>query len=112
MSNVVKNTEEQLRQMLAAAVKTAVTAGELPDEQLPEYIIEVPADRKNGDLAANIAMVSARAFRCAPRKIADTIAAHIVTEGTYFSSVEVAGPGFMNFFLSPNYYGDVVLEAI
>ena len=112
MSNVVKTTEDQLRQMLAAAVQAAVDAGELPNEPLPDYIIEVPADRKNGDLAANIAMVSARAFRSAPRKIADTIAAHINTDGTYFSSFEVAGPGFMNFFLSPAYYGDVVSEVI
>ncbi len=112
MSDIVKTTEEQLRQMLAAAVQAAIEAGELPNEPLPEYIIEVPADRKNGDLAANIAMVSARAFRSAPRKIADAIAAHIDTDGTYFASVEVAGPGFMNFFLSPAYYGDVVNEVI
>ncbi len=112
MSGIVKTTEEQLRQMLAAAVKAAVEAGELPNEPLPDYIIEVPADRKNGDLAANIAMVSARAFRTAPRKIADTIVAHINTDGTYFESIEVAGPGFMNFFLSPVYYGDVVSEVI
>ena len=112
MSDIVKTTEEQLRQMLSDAVNSAVKAGELPNESLPEYHIEVPADRKNGDLSANIAMVSARAFRSAPRKIADTIAAHICTDGTYFSSVEVAGPGFMNFFLSPAYYGDVVNEVI
>ncbi len=112
MSNVVKTAEEQLRQILEKAVQDAIAAGELPDASLPDYVIEIPADRKNGDLASNIAMVSARAFRSAPRKIADTIAAHLCVDGTYFSSAEVAGPGFMNFFLSPAYYADVVAEAL
>ncbi len=112
MSTIVKTAENQLRQLLADAVCAAVAAGELPDSPLPEYVIEVPADRKNGDLATNVAMVSAKAFRAAPRKIADTIAAHLVIDGTYFSAVEVAGPGFMNFFLSPAYYGDIVAEVV
>ncbi len=112
MSTIVKTTEEQLRLMLANAVDAAIAGGELPNAPLPEYTIEVPADRKNGDLAANIAMVSAKVFRSAPRKIADTIAAHLNTDATYFSAVEVAGAGFMNFFLSPAYYGDIVTEVV
>ncbi len=112
MSTIVKTAEDQLRALLANAVNTAMAAGELPQGDLPAYGIEVPADRKNGDLSANIAMVSAKTFRLAPRKIADTIAAHLVTDGTYFEKVEVAGPGFLNFFLSPAYYSDIVAEVI
>ncbi|MBQ4612678.1 MAG: arginine--tRNA ligase [Clostridia bacterium] len=112
MSNVVKTTNQQLRDLLQAAVNAAVDANELPREALPSYVIEIPGDRKNGDLATNVAMVSAKTFRLPPRKIADTIAAHITLDGTYFSRVEVAGPGFMNFFLSPVYYADVVAEVI
>ncbi len=112
MSTTVKTAEEQLRQLLTNAVKAAVGAGELPNAPIPDYVIEVPGDRKNGDLATNIAMVSAKALRNAPHKIADAIASHIVTDNTYFASVEVAGPGFMNFFLSPTYYGDIVAEIV
>ncbi len=111
MSKVVKKAEMQLDTAIREAVAAAVTAGELPEGDLPAYVIETPADRTHGDLATNVAMVSAKAFRCAPRKIADTILAHLSLENTYFEKAEVAGPGFLNFFLSPAYYGDIIAEA-
>lgn len=111
MSATVKLAEKQLDSMIRNAVASAVENGELPAGELPAYVIEVPADRTHGDLASNVAMVSARAFRAAPRKIADAIVAHLLMEGTYFEKAEVAGPGFLNFFLSPSYYSDIVAEA-
>ena len=111
MSMTVKTAEKQLDLMIRNAVAAAIGAGELPEGDLPTYVIEVPADRTHGDLASNVAMVSAKAFRSAPRKIADSIVAHLALEGTYFEKAEVAGPGFLNFFLSPAYYGDLVAEA-
>ena len=111
MSMTVKTAEKQLDMMIRNAVAAATAAGELPEGELPAYVIEVPADRTHGDLASNVAMVSARAFRAAPRKIADAIVAHLQLDGTYFEKAEVAGPGFLNFFLSPAYYGDIVAEA-
>mgnify|MGYP004602778643 CR=1 FL=1 len=111
MSNIVKQTEAQLRQLIGDAFGAAIAAGELPQADIPAYTVEIPADRKNGDMAVNAAMVSARAFHAAPRKIADTLAAHLQLDGTYFDKAEVAGPGFMNFFLSPAYYSDVVAEV-
>ncbi len=112
MSRIIKNTEEQLKNAISAALAAAIAAGELPEGTLPNYTIEVPADRKNGDLATNVAMVSAKAFRCAPRKIADTLVANMSLDGTYFDKVEVAGPGFINLFLSTSYYADIVAEVI
>ena len=112
MSSIVKNTELQLNNAIRAAAQAAIAAGELPQGDLPAFVIEVPGDRKNGDLATNVAMVSAKAFRSAPRKIAESIVAHLDLEGTYFEHVEIAGPGFLNFFLSPAYYGDIVAEAV
>ena len=112
MSAIVKNTEMQLRQAITDAVKTAISAGELPDAEIPEFSIDIPADRKNGDLAANVAMVAARAFHNAPRRIAEIILSHFITEGTYFERAEVAGPGFLNFFLSPAFYGDIVTDIV
>ena len=111
MSTTVKTAEKQLDTMIRNAVAAATAAGALPEGELPAYAIEVPADRTHGDLASNVAMVSAKAFRSAPRKIADAIVAHLALDNTYFEKVEVAGPGFLNFFLSPAYYGDIVAEA-
>lgn len=112
MNTIVKETEQQLRAALQAALAAAVAAGELPDEPLPEFTVEVPADRAHGDLAANAAMVSARAFRKAPRMIADCLVSHLNLEGTYLERAEVAGPGFLNFFLSPAYYADAVSAVL
>ena len=111
MSTTVKTAEKQLDTMIRNAVAAATAAGALPEGELPAYAIEVPADRTHGDLASNVAMVSAKAFRSAPRKIADAIVAHLALDNTYFEKAEVAGPGFLNFFLSPAYYGDIVTEA-
>ncbi len=112
MSTIVKNAENQLKSLLADALSKAIAAGELPQGELPAYTIEVPADRTHGDLATNAAMISAKALRCAPRKIADALVANMDLKNTYFDKVEVAGPGFINFFLSAAYYGDVVTDAI
>ena len=73
MSAIVKNTETQLKSAIAAAVEAAIAAGELVQADLPAFVIEVPGDRSHGDLATNVAMVSAKAFRSAPRKIAESI---------------------------------------
>ncbi len=112
MSTIVEKTEFQLRAAVQAAVRAAVAAGELPDEPLPDFAVETPADRTHGDLAVNVAMVSARAFRKAPRQIAESIAAHLSLEGTCLARAEVAGPGFLNFFLSPSYYADAVKDVL
>lgn len=112
MSAIVNKTEQQLREAISAAVAAAIEKGDLPQGDLPAFVIEVPGDRTHGDLATNVAMVSAKTFRSAPRKIAETVVAHLDLEGTYFENVEIAGPGFLNFFLSPAYYGDIVAEAI
>ena len=112
MSSIIKKTEEQLNLIIANALKNSVAANELPEGELPNYAVEVPADRSHGDLATNVAMVSAKAFRCAPRKIADTLVSHMDLSDTYFEKVEVAGPGFINLFLSPAYYSDIVAEVV
>ena len=67
MRNLVAEAKSQYRELIEKAVKAAVFAGELPEGEIPEFIIEIPADTKNGNLASNVAMVSARAFRKAPR---------------------------------------------
>lgn len=111
MSKIVKETENTLRQILTNAVSLAVSAGELPNEELPQFIIEIPANKANGDYSSNIAMAGARAFKKAPRMIAQSIVDHINLEGTLFERVEIAGPGFLNFFLSQTYYSEIIKDV-
>ena len=107
MSKLVKQTENALRQAVLDAMGRAVSEGALPPEPAPAFTVEIPADRLNGDYASNVAMACAKAFRMPPRKIAEAITARIELEGTFFNRCEVAGPGFINFFLSDRYYAAI-----
>ncbi|MFQ9679568.1 MAG: arginine--tRNA ligase [Ruthenibacterium lactatiformans] len=81
-------------------------------KRTPAFVVEVPNDVKNGDLASNFAMAGARVFGMPPRKIAEAVAAAMpALEETHFSRVEIAGPGFINLFLAPGWFADVVLAA-
>ena len=112
MSKLVEQSTANLRTLIIEAIGKAITAGQLPSEPIPDFTIEVPADRSHGDWATNVAMVSAKAFKLAPRKIAEAVASHIVLDNSYFKSCEIAGPGFLNFFLNEQFYVDVVKEVI
>ena len=110
MSYKVALAEEQLKNCISTALNNAIKNGELPEAQLPEFKIEIPADRSHGDYSTNAAMAGARVFRMAPAKIAEIIIKNIQLDGTYFKSVSVAGAGFINFILGENYYGDILLD--
>ena len=69
MSKLVEQSTANLRTLIIEAIGKAITAGQLPSEPIPDFTIEVPADRSHGDWATNVAMVSAKAFKLAPRKI-------------------------------------------
>jgi len=98
--------------MLEAAAAAAVQAGQLPEgSSLAPFTVEIPADVKNGDFAANAAMVSARNFKLPPVRIAAALCENLNFEGSMFESCQVAGPGFMNFTLSPAWYAGV-LKAV
>ena len=92
-------------------MKKAIAAGTLIEAELPQFIIETPAERKNGDLATNAAMAGARVFRTAPVKIAQAITDNIELDEHFFEKCEVAGPGFINFFYSGEYYASVLKDV-
>lgn len=112
MSKAVSIAKEQVSAVIEAAMKKAMTAGMLPEAELPAFTVERPADRSHGDFATNAAMASARAFRMAPPKIAAAIMENLDLNGTYFVKAETAGPGFMNFFLGSAFYSDVLTEVL
>ncbi|MEE0304734.1 MAG: arginine--tRNA ligase [Eubacterium sp.] len=111
MSKIVKETEIELKNIIEQAVKKAVSNGALPEAEMPQFNIEKPANKDNGDYSTNVAMAGARAFKKAPRMIAEAIASCIDLDGTAFERVEIAGPGFMNFFLSQQFYSNVLKDV-
>lgn len=112
MSKIVKEVENKLNEAIALAVEKATQSGDLPEAEMPKFIIEKPADKKNGDFSSNIAMAGARAYHQAPRMIAEAIVKNFSLDGGYIDRCEIAGPGFINFYLSDKYYSDVLKDIV
>ena len=112
MSKLVKETQDKLNEIIIAAVKSATAKGELPESDMPSFIIEKPSDKKNGDFSTNIAMAGARCYHKAPKMIAESIVNSLDLAGTLIDRAEIAGPGFINFYLSDDYYSRIVLDAV
>ena len=110
MSKVVNIAKQQLATAVGAAVTELIDAGALPAGEQKEFKTEVPADRNNGDFSVNVAMVNSKVWGMPPRKSAELIAGKLNLENTYFEKCEVAGPGFMNFYLSDKYYADILVD--
>ncbi len=106
--NMIIKAKEQVDELLKNAYIKAVAKGELPEGAVINGNVEIPKDTSNGDYAANHAMASAKAMRMPPRKIAEALVANLELDGSWFSSAEVAGPGFMNFRMGDKWYGDVL----
>lgn len=111
MSKLAAKATRDLRAAVERAISKAQAAGDLPEAQAPAFTLEVPADRAHGDWACNAAMAGARAFKCAPRKIAEAIQKHIDLSDTYFEACEIAGPGFLNFTHAPRFYSEVLQDV-
>lgn len=90
---------QKIEQLLRDALAAAIDADELPAFELDDYALERPADTSHGEWTTTLAMKSAKLAHCAPRKIAEAIVAHL-PEDASVEKVEIAGPGFINFYLS------------
>ena len=108
MSNMIQAARQQVAQLTQAAYEKAAAAGLLPQGAEVKATIEIPKDTAHGDYASSFAMAGAKALHKAPRIIAQTIVDNLELEGSFFSKVEIAGPGFLNFTLGPKWYGDVL----
>ena len=108
MANMIQMAKEQITKLVNDAYLAAAAKGELPEGLTLNGSVEIPKDTANGDYAANFAMASAKLMRMPPRKVAETLIANMQLDGSWFSSCEVAGPGFMNFRMGDKWYGDVV----
>ena len=112
MTNLISDAFIQAKELVMKAMGELVADGTFPAEPVPAFNTEIPADSKNGDVSTNAAMVCARPFRNNPRKIAEAIVSKIDLNGSYFARCEVAGPGFIKFFYSTEWYATVVATVL
>lgn len=112
MSVIVSKAKEQVNQCIKQALDAALKEGLLEAASEPAvFSVSVPQNREHGDYAANAAMVWSKTFRMPPRKIAEILSEKFEFDGTYIEKSEIAGPGFINFFLSDKYYADILADV-
>ncbi len=112
MYNAVNEAKSQVKEIIMNALGKLVADGKIPAEPIPAFQVTIPQDVSHGDFSANAALVSAKAFRNNPRAIAQMIVEAAVLDGTGFEKIEVAGPGFLNFFVGADWFGGVVKNII
>lgn len=100
MTNVVEVLKSQISEVVKNSLAKAVACSELPEFEVGEIVIETPREKEHGEFSTNIAMQAAKAAKKAPRQIAEVITKNMELQGTYIEKVEVAGPGFINFYLN------------
>ncbi len=105
------NIIDQVKQTLIEEIKASINKANLA-EDTPEIKIEIPKDTKNGDYSSNIAMVLTKIAKRNPREIAQAIVDHLDTSKPHVKQVDIAGPGFINFYLNNQYLTDIIPEAI
>lgn len=108
MINTIAQAKNDVKEIVMNAIGNAVAEGKLPAEPIPAFAIEIPNDKSHGDFSCNAALVSAKAFKQNPRSIAEIIMKNAVLEGSAFEKIEVAGPGFLNFFVGKTWFAETV----
>ena len=106
--NMIESAKEQVRQLTQRAYRACVEAGTLPGGIETVPAVEIPKDTANGDYTTTFCLAAAKAMKMNPRQVAQTLIDNMALEGSYFTAVELAGPGFLNFRLGGKWYADTV----
>ena len=109
---MIEAAKKDVKEIIMGALGRLIAEEKLPSEPIPAFTVEIPKDNSHGDFSCNAALVSAKAFRSNPRNIATLISEAAVLDGTLFEKIEVAGPGFINLFLNPLWFGETVNKVI
>ncbi len=112
MNDMIEKAKKEVKEIVLNALGEAIADGTLSSEPIPAFTVEIPKDTAHGDFSCNAALVSAKAFRSNPRAIATAISEKAVLDGTMFDKIEVAGPGFINFFVSGKWFSETVEKVI
>ena len=103
-----------IKEILAGAIKnaalSAIAKGTIKEGELPEVLLEVPPQKEFGDFASNFAMQSARTLKCNPRMVAQAVIDNL--DCAYVEKAEIAGPGFINFYLKDNWLSDMFAHIV
>ncbi len=108
MINTISSAKKEIKEIVMNALGRLISEGKLPSEAIPAFTVEIPNDKNHGDFSCNVALVSAKAFRQNPRNIAAMIVENSVLEGSVFEKIELAGPGFLNFFAGRTWFSETV----
>ena len=108
MINMIQNAKDQVLALTLAAYRAAADAGKLPGGVEVRANVEIPKDTANGDYTTTFALAAAKAMKKSPRDIASILMENMDLAGSYFSSVEIAGAGFLNFRLGSKWFADVL----
>ncbi|WP_347320963.1 arginine--tRNA ligase [Rossellomorea sp. RS05] len=103
--NIVENVQEKLKAEIKDAV---IKAGLATEDQIPDVILETPKDKTHGDYSTNMAMQLARVAKKAPRMIAEELINHFDQSKASIEKLDIAGPGFINFFMDNAYLNDLI----
>ena len=106
--NMIESAKEQVRQLTQRAYRACVEAGTLPSGIETVPAVEIPKDTANGDYTTTFCLAAAKAMKMNPRQVAQTLIDAMALEDSYFTAVELAGPGFLNFRLGGKWYADTV----
>jgi len=106
--SIVEKLKNNIKDRIIKALEANKAEGKLTYGEIPEFVLEVPREKAHGDFAANIAMLLAKEARMNPRQIAQLIVDKFTKDGTWVEKVEIAGPGFINFYLSSGWLYDVL----
>ncbi|PJZ01524.1 arginine--tRNA ligase [Bacillus vallismortis] len=107
------NIAEQMKDVLKEEIKTAVLKAGLAEEsQIPNVVLETPKDKTHGDYSTNMAMQLARVAKKAPRQIAEEIVAHFDKGKASIEKLDIAGPGFINFYMNNHYLTKLIPSVL
>ena len=106
--NMIESAKEQVRQLTQRAYRACVEAGTLSGGIETVPAVEIPKDTANGDYTTTFCLAAAKAMKMNPRQVAQTLIDAMALEDSYFTAVELAGPGFLNFRLGGKWYADTV----
>ncbi|MBQ6467105.1 MAG: arginine--tRNA ligase [Clostridia bacterium] len=112
MSVLVNQVISEIRTAIMEAAGRAVAEGEFPEAPLSDFIVEVPANRENGDYSSNCAMAWARDLHKAPRQIAQILVNRMIIADTFVERCEIASPGFLNFYLRESYNACIIQDIL
>ena len=106
--NMIQNAKDQVLDLTVSAYQKAAAEGLLPQDAAVTPSVEIPKDTANGDYTTTFCLAAAKALKKNPRQVAQILMDHMDLAGSYFTSVEMAGPGFLNFRLGNKWFRDTV----